>query len=274
MHRRSFLQTISLPLLTPLLGAAGKSPERLKRIGLQLYTVRSLMGRDVARTLEQVAAAGYDEVEFAGYFNETPKRIRTLLDGAGLTAPSSHIPLADLTKNSARIFDAAETIGHRYIIMPILDPEERRSLDDYRRVADQLNRAGEDARDRGLKIGYHNHDFELAKIDGVLPYDVLLAETEPELVCFEMDFYWMTRGGGNPPGYFKAHPGRFQLCHIKDMDRRGEMTEVGAGRIDFGKILQQREVAGLRHYFVEHDNPPDPLAFIRASHRFLSKLEL
>jgi sugar phosphate isomerase/epimerase len=274
MHRRSFLQALSLPILTPLLGTLERSPGRLERIGLQLYTVRGLMERDVARTLEMVAAVGYDEVEFAGYFDETPKRLRTLLDDAGLVAPSCHVPLADLTKHSERTFDAAEVIGHRYIVMPWLDPEERRSLDDYRRVAAGLNRAGELARARGLRVGYHNHDFELAPIDGERPYDVLLAETDPALVWFEMDFYWMTRGGGDPLAYFGRHPGRFHLCHLKDMDRRGEMADVGAGRIDFGKILQRRAEAGLRHFFVEHDQPADPPASIRASHKFLRSLEV
>jgi sugar phosphate isomerase/epimerase len=274
MHRRSFLQALSLPILTPLLGTLQKSPGRLERLGLQLYTLRDLMERDVAGTLEAVAAVGYDEVEFAGYFDETPKRIRTLLDGAGLVAPSSHVPLADLTKHPERTFDAAEVIGHRYIVMPWLDPEDRRSLNDYRRVAEALNRAGELARARRLRVAYHNHDFELAPIDGVLPYDLLLSETDPALVWFEMDFYWMTRGGGDPLAYFGRHPGRFHLCHLKDMDRRGEMADVGAGRIDFRKILRKRAEAGLRHFYVEHDHPADPLASIRASYRFVRLLEL
>lgn len=273
MHRRSFLQATGLSLLGPLLGGVEKSPARLQRIGLQLYTLRQLMERDVARTLESVAAVGYDEVEFAGYFNETPKRIRILLDAVGLIAPSSHVPLADLTKHPEQTFDAAEVVGHRYIVMPWLDPGDRRSLDDYRRVAAGLNRAGELAGARGVRVAYHNHDFELAPIDGVLPYDILLSDTDPALVWFEMDFYWMTRGGGDPLAYFGRHPGRFHLCHLKDMDRRGEMADVGAGRIDFRKILHHRAEAGLRHFYVEHDHPADPPASIRASYQFLRSLE-
>jgi sugar phosphate isomerase/epimerase len=274
MDRRSFLQAISLPFAIPALSAIRGRADRLQRIGLQLYTVRDLMQADLARTLEQVAAVGYDEVEFAGYFNETPKRIRALLDKVGLAAPSAHASLADLTQHSERTFDAAEVMGHRYIVVPSLDPEERRSLDDYRRVAAALNRAGELAKAQGLRVAYHNHDFELAPIDGVRPYDLLLSETEPGLVSFEMDFYWITRGGGNPLAYFKGHPGRFHLCHLKDMDRRGEMADVGAGRIDFGKILQHRKAAGLRHFFVEHDHPADALVSVRASYKFLRSLEV
>jgi len=274
MHRRSFLQALSLPILTPLLGTLEKAPDRIERIGLQLYTVRDLMQADVGRTLEKVAAIGYREVEFAGYFGESPARIRMLLDAVGLEAPSSHVSLQDLTLDPARIFDAAEVIGHRYLVVPSLDPQDRRSLDDYRRVAAALNRAAEIASTRGLWVGYHNHDFELARIGGVLPYDVLLAQTDPTLVCFEMDFYWMTRGRADPVAYLQRHPGRFHLCHIKDMDRRRKMADVGAGRIDFRKILRHREAAGLRHFYVEHDRPVDPLTSIRASYGFLHKLEL
>jgi sugar phosphate isomerase/epimerase len=274
MRRRAFVHAMALPLLRPLGGTVLRPGEPLKRIGLQLYTVRDLMRADVARTLEQVADAGYREVEFAGYFDQTPARIRKLLDSQGLTSPSSHLPLADLQQHLDRTLELAETIGHRYLVVPSLDEKDRRTLDDYRRVAAALNRAGEAAWKRGLRVGYHNHDFEFDRIDGVLPYDVLLQRTDPALVFFEMDFFWITRGRADPFAYFERHAGRFHLCHIKDMDRRGEMTVVGTGRIDFAALLRRREQAGLRHFFVEHDNPPEPIAFIRASHAYLRKLDV
>lgn len=274
MNRRSFVQAMTLPLVRPMFDALTRPGNRLHRIGLQLYTVRDLMQANVGRALEQVAAIGYREVEFAGHFGESPTRIRMLLDAVGLSAPSGHVSLAELTKSSERTFDAAEAIGHRYLVVPSLDPGDRRSLDDYRRVAARLNRVAEIARPRGLLVGYHNHDFELARIAGVRPYDVLLARTDPALVCFEMDFYWMTRGGADPVAYLERHPGRFHLCHVKDMDPRGEMADVGAGRIDFRKILRYREAAGLRHFYVEHDHPADPVGSIRASYEFLRSLEL
>jgi sugar phosphate isomerase/epimerase len=274
MRRRSFLRWVSLPLVAPALSGFPRKRDRLTRIGLQLYTVRGLMRADVARTLDQVARAGYREVEFAGYFGESPGRIRSLLDALGLTSPSTHVSLEDLTREGSRTFDIAEAIGHHYLVVASLDGGDRRTLDDFRRVAAALDRAGETARGRGLRVGYHNHDFELGRIDGALPYDMLLAETDPELVCFEMDFYWMTRGGGDPVSYFERHPGRFHLCHIKDMDRRGGMADVGSGRIDFQRILRRRSEAGLRHFYVEHDHPRDALASIAASYRHLRHLEL
>ena len=265
---------MSLPLVRPEVRTHQRPGDRLQRIGLQLYTVRDLMQVDVGRTLEKVAQIGYSEVEFAGYFGESPARLRMLLDAVGLESPSSHVSLQDLSDDPARVFDAAEIVGHRYLIVPWLDPQERRSLDDYRRVAAALNEAAEIASARGLWVGYHNHDFELARIGGVLPYDVLLSRTDSALVCFEMDFYWMTRGGADPAAYLERHPGRYHLCHVKDMDRRGEVADVGTGRIDFRQILRYRESAGLRHFYVEHDHPADPLSSIRAGYGFLRTLEL
>jgi sugar phosphate isomerase/epimerase len=274
MNRRSFLWAMAAPLALPTLRRAGPANGRLPQIGLQLYTVRDLMQADVGRTLEQVAAVGYEEVEFAGYFGTPPAQIRALLDSAGLRSPSAHIPLGELRDDPGRLFDAAEVIGHRYIVVPSLDPPDRRTIDDFRRVAAELNRAGESARARGLRVGYHNHDFELSRIGGTLPYDVLLAETDPALVWFEMDFYWMTNGGADPVAYLDRYPGRFHLCHIKDRDPSGRMTDVGDGRIDFHRILSRRERAGLRHFFVERDDPPRPMDSIRRSWEYLHKLEV
>ena len=274
MHRRHFLQALALPLLDQLHPMLLVSGRRLDRIGLQLYTVRDLMQADVARTLEQVAEIGYREVEFAGYFGVAPRRIRDLLDGLGLASPSTHLSLRELGPELPRTLELAEAIGHRYLVVPSLDEKDRRTLDDFRRVAAALNRAGEAARARGLQVGYHNHDFELAPIEGVRPYDVLLRETDPALVSFEMDFYWMASGGADPLAYFDRHPRRFHLCHLKDMDSAGDMADVGAGGLDFGALLRRRDEAGLRHFYVEHDHPRDPLASVRASHRFLRSLEV
>jgi sugar phosphate isomerase/epimerase len=272
MDRRSFARLLGLPLLGPILEAVGPEAGGLDRTGLQLYTVRDLMEADVARTLEKVAAVGYREVEFAGYFGETPARLRGLLGSLGLTSPSTHLSLEALGPELGRTLDQAEAIGHRYLVVPSLDRKDRGTLDDYRRVAAALNRAGEAARSRGLLVAYHNHDFELRPIGGVLPYDVLLRETDPKLVYFEMDFYWMASGRADPLAYFDRHPGRFHLCHLKDMDRGGAMADVGSGRLDFPALLARRDQAGLRHFYVEHDRPRDPLASIRASYRYLRRL--
>jgi len=156
-----------------------------------------------------------------------------------------------------------------------IPPEQRRTLDDYKRAAERLNRAATEDKSAGLEFAYHNHDFEFAPLDGKLPYDVLLAETDPKLVQLEMDLYWIVKGGQDPLAYFARWPGRFPMVHVKDSagppDHR--MVEVGAGKIDFKKIFAQRDQAGIRHFFVEQDEAADPFASIRASCEYLKRLE-
>ena len=247
-----------------------KEENRLERIGLQLYTVRDLMQTSVPATLEQVARVGYKEVEFAGYFGTPPGRLRRWLDDLGLSAPAAHVSLLD--GDLSRLLDDAAEVGHRYLVQASLPLLQRRSLDTFRRAAASLNRAGEQARTRGVAVAYHNHDFEFRPTGGIVPYDVLLAETDPALVWMEVDVYWMAKANRDPLRYFAAHGRRFRLCHLKDIDERGNITEVGQGRIDFSAILRQRDQAGLRHFFVEHDHPKDPLDSIRTSYNQLQKL--
>jgi sugar phosphate isomerase/epimerase len=149
------------------------------------------------------------------------------------------------------------------------------TLDGYRRAADQLNRAAEQARSAGMRVGFHNHAGEFAPMDGRIPYDVLLEETDPQLVWFEMDLYWIRRGGGDALAYFARHPGRFATVHVKDMDNTPErgMVDVGAGIMDFKALFARREQAGIRHFFVEHDRPTTPLESIRTSYQYLRQLE-
>jgi sugar phosphate isomerase/epimerase len=269
VNRKEFLQLAAAGAFgTRIPLEAGRL--RRPRLGVQLYTLRALMEASVPLTLEQVARIGYREVEFAGYFGVRPSQLRRRLDDLGLAAPAAHVPLLDGDLDS--ILDAAVELGHRYLIQASLPLPGRRSLDTFRRAAASLNRAGEAARKRGLAIAYHNHDFEFTPAGGMVPYDVLLAETDPSLVSMEMDLYWIAKAGRDPLRYFAAHPGRFRLCHLKDMDRRGEIVDVGRGTLDLRGILTQRRKAGLQHYFVEHDNPPDPMASIERSYNYLNTL--
>lgn len=269
MNRREFVELMGLGTLGAMAPPL-RSQLRLPRVGLQLYTVRTLMDASVPLTLEQVAKAGYSEVEFAGYFGVRPSQLRRWLDDLGLTAPAAHVSLLD--GDLEQIFNAAVELGHQYVIQASLPALQRRSLDTYRSVAASLNQAGEAARKHRLSVAYHNHDFEFQPVGGMVPYDVLLADTDPSLVSLEMDLYWVAKAGRDPLRYFAAHGGRFRLCHLKDMDRGGRITEVGRGQIDFERILAQRQKAGLRHFFVEHDHPRDPLSSIRTSYQNLLKL--
>lgn len=259
-------------------GAPAGGGSALETIGLQLYTVRSLMAEDVEGTLEEVARIGYREVEFAGYFERSPAGLRTTLDALGLRAPSTHLPIEVFRNGRApraggAWSDALETaaaIGHDYLVLPYLGEGERGSLDGYRRIAAEMNGFGERCRAAGLRFGYHNHDFELAELGGRIPLEILIEETDPELVTFEMDLYWLVNGGGDPLDYIERYPGRFELCHVKDRASDGAMVDVGAGEIDFAAIFERSDAAGLRHYFVEHDRPDGPLRSIAASYAHLS----
>lgn len=250
----------------------------LERIGLQLYTVRAAMAKDFDGTLARVAAIGYREVEFAGYFDHAPADVRASLDRHGLSAPSAHIgTAATLTKDWARTLEAAQAVGHKYLVVAGLAERDRRTLDDYRRVADLFNTAGESARQMGMRLAYHNHDFEFTPMARKLPYDILLERTDPALVAMEMDLFWVTKAGQNPLAWFDRYPGRFEMVHLKDMDGSPErrMVDIGRGTIDFARIFANGAQAGTRHYFVEHDDPQPPaLASAKASYEALSRMQL
>jgi sugar phosphate isomerase/epimerase len=254
---------------------APRLPGSLNRIGIQLYTVRRDFQRDVEGTLARVAEIGFKEVEFAGYPAGVAPSLKAILDRLGLSAPSSHQGMQAIRSDWGRTLDDAAALGQRYIVVPSIGREERQTLDGWKRVAALFNRAGEEARARRIQFGYHNHDFEFAPIEGTIGYDVLLAETDPQLVAMELDLYWMTRGGKDPVEYFAKHPGRFPLLHVKDMDATPErgFADVGKGTIDFRRIFARAKQAGVKHYFYEQDlTPGPPLDSARASYDYLKAL--
>jgi len=272
MDRRSFVGTTAAALAGGR-PAAPRAPRRLDRIGLQLYTVRRELQQDFAGTLARVAATGYREVEFTDYFGKAPRDVRALLDHHGLVAPSVHVSLAPDQWRAA--LEAAPVIGYHYLVAAWIPAEARRTLDDYKRIAESFNHAGAEARAAGRQFAYHNHDFEFVPLEGRLPYDVLLAETDPQLVQLEIDLYWITKGGQDPLAYFARWPGRVPLVHVKDSAGPPEhrMMDVGAGTIDWKRIFARRDQAGIRHAFVEHDEPRDAFASIRASYAYLKRLD-
>src|SRR5207249_253605 len=211
--RRDFIKALGAAAVGPTLWPLAPSPyhrapsRKLDRVGLQLYTVRQAMEHDMEGTLAKVAEAGYGEVEFAGYFGHTPKEVRAMLEHHGLAAPSAHMASLAPDEWTASL-DVAKAIGHEYIVVPWIPAEARKTLDGFKRVAQDFNRAAAQAHDAGLQFAYHNHDFEFARTEGRLPYDVLIAETDPKLVQFEIDLYWMVKGGQDPLAYFARLPGR------------------------------------------------------------------
>ncbi len=244
----------------------------LERIGVQLYTVRSLAAEDMAATLDAVAAVGYADVEFAGWFGHPARTLRGWLDDAGLEAPAAHVGADDLTGAGLdATLETASALGVRWLVLPWLPPE-RRTPDGYRAAADALNAAGAAAQSAGVRVAYHNHAFEFEPLDAPgnpTGYDILLKRLDPAVTDMEIDFHWSTAGGVDAAELFATHAGRFVLWHVKDRDAEGRMTDVGAGDIDWNSLFALSAEAGLRHYFVEHDHPADPLESIRASFRYL-----
>jgi len=277
--RRNFLATLGAAAFgiasrDAVAGELLAPSKKINKIGLQLYTVRDLMKADVPGTLAKVAAIGYKEVEFAGYFGHTPAQIRDLLKRNGLSSSSSHLPFDSLESGWPKALADAKAIGNEWVTIPWLPEEKRRTLDDWKRHAELFNRAAGQAKAADLKFAYHNHDFEIRPMDGTRPLDLLLNSTDPKLVDFEMDLYWVVFGGGNPLDFFNQHPKRFRMVHAKDSsgppDNR--IVDVGQGTIDFRSIFAQSEKAGIKRYFVEHDQPADPIATIRNSYNYLRAL--
>lgn len=276
MDRRSFVGALGAVGAASLLPSGGNllAQEKLEKIGVQLYTVRDQMKVSVEKTLADVAAIGYQEVEFAGYFNRPPRAIKQLLDRNGLKSPSGHIGIDLLRGPWNRTLDESAEIGHKYLVVAWLDNKDRASVDTLKKVAETFNRAAEDAKRYKIKLAYHNHDFEFTQVEGRRMYDILLEETDPKLVQMEMDLYWIIKGGGSPEQYFSRWPGRFPMVHVKDGGPPPEyaMTEVGKGVIKWAELFARQKQAGIKHFFVEHDNPKDSMQSIATSYRYLRQL--
>ena len=281
--RRGFLATVGALAAGAACRNAGSEQQigqtsgrrRLDRIGIQLYTVRDAMRTDMPGTIAQIALIGYREVEFAGYFGRTAREVRALLDANSLTSPSTHVSL-ELARQDKTLDDSAE-IGHKYVTVPSLPRTSSNSADAYRRTAEEFNRIGERAKARGLRLAFHNHATEFTPIDGVVPYDLLVCGTDPTLVFFQVDVFWMVRGGRDVREFIRANPNRVPMLHIKDSSGPPDhkQVDVGAGTIDFAAILRQdaSQRRMITSVFVEHDGPADPMLFARNSFDYLRKLE-
>lgn len=250
--------------------------------GLALYTVRDAMGENPKTTLDKVAAAGYDYIEAAGYkdgqyYRMAPKDFKAYAQSLGLETVSTHQSSITLANADQQLADA-KAAGFEYFVVPI-PPMGLFHYDDAthtmsmtggaKNLANILDELGEKATAVGLKLLYHNHDFEFKKdADGIVPIDYLLENCNPKYVNFQMDLFWVTKAGADPLAYFEKYPGRFKIWHVKDMDAEGKFAPVGRGTIDFSKILAKKEQAGMRYYMVEQDQTfdLDPLEAIKISH--------
>jgi sugar phosphate isomerase/epimerase len=252
--------------------------------GFELYSVRSLLAADFDGTLEALREIGYREVEGSDLFGRSPAEARRRFDALGLSAPAWHCFLdPERTASLDEAIERAQALGARYLVaatakeLVSFGPKGMTLRSDlpaqtYRDIAGFLNRAGERCRAAGLRFAYHNHAQELGRVEGARTgYDLLLEGTDPALVCFELDLAWSVAGGGDPRALFAKHPGRFELCHAKDVNQHGDDLDVGNGLLDFGAILAQAEQGGVEHIFVERDTEEDPLRTARRGYAHLAR---
>ena len=256
--------------------------------GLALYTVRNDMGTDAKATLKAVADAGYKNIEAAGYadgkfYNMSPTDFKKYLKTVGLKPISTHQGSVTMENADAMIADV-KAAGFKCFVIPV-PPMGLFKVDQETRVmgmtggvanlTEIINTLGKKCKAAGLKLLYHNHDFEFKKnADGIVPIDYMLEHTDPKYVNFQMDLYWVTKAGADPVSYFQKYPGRFKIWHVKDMDEEGRFAPVGNGQIDFARILANKELSGMKYYMVEQDMTFDnlkPLEAINISHEGLKK---
>jgi sugar phosphate isomerase/epimerase len=285
MNRRDFVRNAALGLAAV---AVSNGPELASAdpydlpIGLVLYTVRRQMDKDPEGTLKRVAATGYKQVEIDA---KNLSQYAPLLKQAGLKAPAVHLVFGQVKTGWEQEIERVTGQGVKYMVVAFIDAPDRKSLEDYKNVAQLFNKAGEQCQRAGIQLCYHNHNFEFMKLDGGMGYDVLLKETDPKLVKFELDCFWMTHAGHDPVEYMHRYPGRFPSLHIKDLKKGipsstsfdnpngNPFTEVGKGVIDWKRIFVAAKEGGLKQYFVEQDETDIP-AFeaIKISYDYLHKL--
>ncbi len=316
MKRRQFIQNTAMAssatMLMGLGACATPSYKSLDSIGIQLFSLPKMLEQDLAGSLAMLHQMGYKEVEIygpypfsstaaqerwkqisptlgfsgSGFFEKTAAEFKTLLDEYGLKATSGHIDIVSLESNMPAIGEAIRTLGMDYLGMSAIPDELRQTLDDYKRIAERFNKIGENAKKEGFKFLYHNHGYGIHEMDGQIPLQIILDNTDPDLVFFEMDIYWTTAGGADPVEYLKNYPNRYVALHLKDMKEithfKGDggsadqwidlwplMTSVGSGALDIPAIVHQAQQSGVKHFFVEQDLVDNPRLALKKSIDYL-----
>jgi sugar phosphate isomerase/epimerase len=284
MKRREFIQTTSFAaagvLSLPSFMATGDKKKK-NALGLQLYTLRSTIPQDPKGVLQKVASFGYKELETYSYsdgkifglaFDEFCNYAKSL----GMKITSGHYGL-DMIKGDTwkkAVADAKKN-GQDNMVVPYFNDDQRKSIDDYKRIIADLNAAGEVCNAAGIRMGYHNHAFEFETLDGQVPYDLMLKDLDPKKVGMEMDIYWVVNAGHDPIKYFEKYPGRFEQWHVKDMDKsdRNRNADVGSGSIDWTAIFAKAKLSGMKHFYVEQESyPGEPINSVEACAKYLKTI--
>jgi sugar phosphate isomerase/epimerase len=244
-----------------------------QNIGIQLFTIRDMQAADLPGTLALLAEIGYAEVELFTLRGLTAEEFRAALAAVKLRALAAHVGIDRWRNELETVLDEAETLGMLYVGVPGVFPNPPATLETYSALAHEFNRYGAAAADRGLRFYYHNHAFEFVRDRGTRLYDVLLNETDPDLVFFELDMYWIVTGGADPLDYLSTHDqARWPLFHVKDRNAAGEFADLGEGNINFARIFRELENKHYHHYFVERDTQVDPPRTARVGYEYLRSL--
>jgi sugar phosphate isomerase/epimerase len=284
MKRRNFIKTAGVlagaSVVSGLFSSAAV-PEGKALPGFGIITGNTggeWLKADPEKALKEIASLGYKDLEFGGYFNMERNELKSFLKDLKLNPLIGSTSMAAMNSTEQLMKDiaACHELDKKYIVCywPWTDDGKNKGADDWKKVADNLNKGGEICRKEGLKLLYHNHDIEFVPTGGLMPFDVLLQALDPRLVNIELDLYWITKGNQSAETYIRKYPGRFPVYHVKDMDHspQRDFACVGEGIIDFPSIFKLNRIAGVEHFIVEHDRPADPEACIKASAGYLKNL--
>ena len=317
-NRRTFIKKINTLLIMSTLptGAFAQSDQKLKNIGIQLFSLPFLLEKDFVAAIKMLQEMGYKELELygpypfsdpsaikgweaitpalgfsgSGYFGRTIKEIKSILDDHGMSSPSAHTDLETLKNGMGSLAEAAHILGHQYVVLPAIPDEERQTLDDYKRIADLFNQIGSEAKKLGIKFAYHNHGYGIKPLENnIVPLEIIIDNTDPEVVFLEMDIYWTTAGGADPITYLNKYPDRYHLLHLKDMKPKKQfsgdggdasqwmelfpfMTTAGNGELKVDQIVEIGLKTGVQHFFVEQDMVAEPEIALKKSIEFLKKI--
>ncbi|HTU34824.1 MAG TPA: sugar phosphate isomerase/epimerase [Candidatus Acidoferrum sp.] len=280
LTRRRFLQS-SLAALTGAAATARRALASAQPIGVQLYTVRTLTQRDLPGLLGAIRKIGYEEVEtYWDVYTHPAAELKRMINDHGLRVPSGHFNYDGLEGK----LDYAKTLGVEYVICPMLPPEMQTSLDGFKRAADQFNKWGEQIKGMGMRLGFHTHNYEFHRFGKTTGFETLMERTDPNLMCVEIDCYWVTEAGRDPVQMIRQLGRRVRLLHMKDrkagfptstsLNAQAEhFTPVGTGTIDWKAVIAAAKRDGIEHFFVEQDSgPPAPLECLRISYKNLRPL--
>jgi sugar phosphate isomerase/epimerase len=275
--RRSFIKnSSSLALGAAFLSSFEVNGKKTNNPGIQLYTFRKEMTEDAVGTLKIIAGLGIKQIECSSgkkgaYFGLKPDEMKKICSDLGMTIRSGHVSLNDKWNQT---MDEAQLSGQEYLICSSL-PSRGQTIDNYKKVSEKFNQAGEDCKKRGIKFGYHNHEFEFEKENGVTLYDVLMDNTDPSLVHMELDLGWVVASGNDPLAYFKKYKGRFPLWHLKDMDLvKMHSTEFGKGGLNIQQMFDNSKQSGLKYFFIEQEEySSTPLESMKINMDYLKKIK-